>query len=1374
MDAPPRRLSLPLHILTLSTRVLLWLIVLAWLVLGAAWAALHGFIVPRIGELRPQVQQWASQALGVPVRVGAIVAHADTLLPSFELIDVALHDAEGRVALHLPRVVATLSPRSLWRLGFEQLAIERPDLQVRRAADGRWFVAGVPITPSAQGDGRLADWVFSQTEWVITQGRVQWHDERAGTPPLALQQVDLRMHNGARLHELRLDATPPPELGSRFSLRARLRQPLLSTDAGAWHLWDGQFYAIFERAQLAELRRYLPLPLGEVHGGSGALRLWIDVAHARITGAAADLALADVGLRLAPQLPLLELARLQGRVAGRQKAQGFELATQQLRFDTVDGLRWHGGDVRVAYQQSGADAASGSGDIQLTDVDLQTVALLAQRLPLAQTVHEALLRYAPRGRLQQLQARWSGDWVAPARYEARGRLSGLEVSAEPLPALAPGAPVPWVMPGVRGLSADFDFNQDGGRATLLLQQGHVDLPSVFETARLPLERLSAEAQWQRRAGLWVVQLPSVRFANADAQGELQLKWQQQEDHGPVARRRLPGVLELQGSLSRAELAAVHRYLPWAVDAEVRHYLREAVIGGYAGNVRFRLRGDLHHFPFAHGEPGEFRVSASVQDARFRYVPAYLQPAGQPPWPAFTELSGELVIDRAELTLRGVRARLQGAPAVRLAQGEGRIPLTPGAQVQARLQLEGPLQELLRATVSGTPVNGWTAGVLERPLAGGSAQAQLTLLLPLRHPEQAQVRGQVRLDGNDLQLGPDWPRLTRLRGVVHFSEDGFALAGVQARALGGEVRADGGTIAVPGVAAQGAPRLRLQGTLTAAGLRQETQLDGLARLAWRMSGSTGYSLEFALSQGLPEILLQSSLQGLALDLPAPLKKSAETVLPLRLQLVPLASAPGATARQDQLRLDLGRWLALRYVRDRTQASPRVLRGSLAVGLPAGETLPLPAEGVVAGLSFDELDLDAWQQALAGPDGAADAAAEPAWARWEDYLPSSVMLQGARLTVAGQTFRQLVAGGSREGQTWRANVDARELSGYLEYRMPGAQSAGSVHARLARLALAQEGARDVETLLQEQPIRIPALDVVVQSLELRGKNLGRLEIEAVNRGLARRDAGAREWRLNRLRLSMPEAEFEAQGSWAVFQELSEAPARTAAPRRDAAEPRARGERRRTVMQFRLDIADAGGLLGRLGMPGVLRAGRGRMEGQATWIGSPLGLDYPTLGGNFQINVENGQFLKADPGLAKLLGVLSLQSLPRRLALDFRDVFSEGFAFDYVRGDVQVEQGVASTGNLQMRGVNAAVLMEGRADLARETQDLRVVIVPEINAGTASLIAGWINPAVGLGSFLAQLLLRGPMIAAATQEFRITGSWADPQIARVRQEAPAGATP
>ena len=269
-------------------------------------------------------------------------------------------------------------------------------------------------------------------------------------------------------------------------------------------------------------------------------------------------------------------------------------------------------------------------------------------------------------------------------------------------------------------------------------------------------------------------------------------------------------------------------------------------------------------------------------------------------------------------------------------------------------------------------------------------------------------------------------------------------------------------------------------------------------------------------------------------------------------------------------------------------------------------------------------------------------------------------------------------------------------------------------------------------------------------MRGKRLGRLEIEASNRAYAEGRDVLREWRLSKFNLVTPEAQLTATGQWAL------------------GSPGVAG--RRAVMDFKLALADSGQYLERLGMGRVVRGGKGQITGQLAWQGSPLTLDYASLSGQAHVEVEAGQFLKADPGAARLLGVLSLQSLPRRLALDFRDVFDEGFPFDSVAGDLNISQGVARTNNLRMRGVQAAVLMEGQADLARETQDLRVVVVPEINAGTASLAYAIINPAVGLGTFLAQMFLRRPFIKAGTREFHVTGPWADPKVDRVERAADA----
>ena len=101
----------------------------------------------------------------------------------------------------------------------------------------------------------------------------------------------------------------------------------------------------------------------------------------------------------------------------------------------------------------------------------------------------------------------------------------------------------------------------------------------------------------------------------------------------------------------------------------------------------------------------------------------------------------------------------------------------------------------------------------------------------------------------------------------------------------------------------------------------------------------------------------------------------------------------------------------------------------------------------------------------------------------------------------------------------------------------------------------------------------------------------------------------------------------------------------------------------------LREAGKLLDRFGYNGVLRRGKGEMKGEVSWDGLPFALDIPSMYGKLSLKIGAGQFLKADAGAARLLSVISLQSLPRRLTLDFRDVFSKGFAFDDISATAQI---------------------------------------------------------------------------------------------------------
>jgi uncharacterized protein (TIGR02099 family) len=1174
--------------------------------------------------------------------------------------------------------------------------------------------------------------------------------------------VGLVVRNKGRHHDLRLDATPPTAWGAPFSLKGKLLQPLLTRHNGDWTQWQGQLYGQFSHVDLSELRRYAHLGV-DLHQGNGALSAWVDVNRGAVQGAVADVALAQVNVTLGSGLEALDLWSIRGRLGGKSLASGFEFSTQGLAFETRDGLRWPGGNIQVTVEGTDA-AATARGSLTADKLDLGALSQIAHRLPLEPATRAALLAYAPKGLIDQVQATWKGPISAPLQYDVKGTVSALELAA-----VADA-------PGLQGAQIEFDFNQLAGKARLQVRNGAVVLPGIFDDPLIPLTQLSLDAAWQAKGEQLAVQIPNLKFSNPDAQGEAQLKWETSDPLKAANGHRFPGLLDLQGSLSRADGTRVHRYLPQVIDLAARDYVRDAIQAGTASGVKFKVKGDLAKFPFEDPKQGEFKISADVKNATYAFVPRSIQQPGELPWPSLVQLNGELVIDRLQLQVKGGRARMGTATGPQVTKIEALIPHLDKTVVSVNAEARGGLSDML-GVVNNSPLKLMIGQALAKSVANGSADLKLKLSLPIATIDKSTVQGSLTLNNNDLHIAPTAPKMARARGVVNFTELGFSIPGAQARMLGGELRLEGGSVPANPLPANGTVGpsivLRASGSATTEGLRQAQELGFVARLAQRASGGAAYNAVLGFKRGEPELLITSNLQGLALSLPEPLNKSAEQLLPFKLETTLLreaaAPASGSAVRlRDQVSMEIGRLAAVTYIRDISGPEPRVLRGSMGVGLQGTESAPMPEAGVVANLNFSGFDLDAWDGVLSQTAGTtltdvAQAASLRQGATEGPaslgYVPTSLAIRAQALSLGGRTLHNVVIGGSREGLQWRANLEARELNGYLEYRQSAGATPGRVFARLARLTLAPGAANDVEALLSAQPASIPALDIVVDDLELRGKRLGRVEIEAVNRGAFSNatDPGTREWRLNKFNITNPEATFMASGNWASLA------TQAASPGQASLRP---PPTRRTVMNFKLDIADSGGLLNRLGMKDVIRKGRGKMEGQVAWLGSPLTLDYPSMTGAFNVNIESGQFLKADPGIAKLLGVLSLQALPRRLTLDFRDVFSEGFAFDFVRGDVTIEQGIAKTNNLQMKGVNAAVLMEGSAHMAQETQDLKVVVVPELNAGTASLIATVVNPALGLGSFLAQLFLRRPLMEAATQEFHIDGGWADPKITKVQR--------
>lgn len=1312
----------------------LWIaLVVAYFAFGAMWLATRYYLMPRIDEYRPLVEREVSRALDTRITIARIDSGWRGFNPLLRLVNVQIFDRSGNPVLALPQLEATLSWKSLTALQvqFSDLWIRTPELDVRREADGKFVVAGFAFDPhSGTADSRAAEWVLAQAHIGIRDARVRYRDDEIGGEAVEFEDVDFDFRRGLVSDRFALRLRPPASLSAPIDLRGEYRRPWFGA-ATDFSQWSGRVFAQTDFADVARAAQYvhlLPATMS-IDRAQGAVRAWLEFDRGRIERTVADLALVDVSARLGANLEPLQVQRLQGRLEQREWGTlwgdgGQEFSARRLEL-TGAGLALPPTDARVRITRA-TDGRPTRGLVEAGGLSLTTVSALAVHLPLPAKWHETVQRLGVRGDLANLRYTWEGEADAPKQYALQTDFAGFAMNGEPAdpPLSASGRPRPG-RPGFQNLSGRLQLDPQGGTAQVRAQDATLDFPGVFENA-VPLATLNGNARWSTRNG-FELKLDSIVAANPD----FELGGQATYRSGGKGI----GIIDASGQIVRAEASQVHKMIPLVVSPAVRAWLGTALVAGSARDGSFKLKGDLADFPFAQPASGEFRVAAKIAGGTLDYLPPRASESGAAPdaWPPITNIDGDFLFDRQKIEITARRAQVFG---VQLGPVRATLPDLGAADVRLLIDGKGsgPLGDLIRF-VNSSPVGGWLGGFLARAGGSGTSALDLQLDIPLMHAQDTRVRGGVALANNDLTLRDDLPPFTRVTGKVEFSEKSVRIAGLTGTFAGGPFRVDTST------SADGALEITGSGTASAQAAQRLIEGSTLQRLLGRAQGSARYSAGIVVRNRRADIRVTSDLVGIGLDLPDPLRKSAADAMPLRVELVP-RDAGSATTDADTIRVALGARLALALERGRDRNGVmRIERGALAIGSGDVDALPLPPSGMRATLTAQRLDLDRWLALLDGAIADGDGSA----------LLDTVSANVHELVISGKSFANVVLGATRmtDGQ-WLANVNSDHASGAITWQPRQAGGQGRVSARLARLTIPEQSRSQLTELLDAPPTDLPAVDLVASDFEMVGHKLGRLELQAQNVG----NGTSAVWQVQKLEFSNPDGHMTASGQW---------------------QRTAEGRQRRMALNVVLDFSDAGNLLARFGMPGAMRGGEGKIEGDIAWRGSPLSIDYPSLSGNLKLSTAKGQFLRADPGVARLLGVLSLQSLPRRIALDFRDVFSEGFAFDSISASADIKAGVLSTRDFKMRGPNATVLIEGSADLRKETQDLHVLVLPEINAGSASLAYALLaNPAIGLGTFLAQLILRDPLSKAFSHEFDITGSWSDPQVKRHERSPEAAGTP
>jgi uncharacterized protein YhdP len=392
----------------------------------------------------------------------------------------------------------------------------------------------------------------------------------------------------------------------------------------------------------------------------------------------------------------------------------------------------------------------------------------------------------------------------------------------------------------------------------------------------------------------------------------------------------------------------------------------------------------------------------------------------------------------------------------------------------------------------------------------------------------------------------------------------------------------------------------------------------------------------------------------------------------------------------------------------------------------------------GGSVQRLDLGGWLQ-LSTPG--------------KDAKPLSYYMRTARLNVAeldylGLAFHDVALDLAVAERSWRINVGGPNVIGAITIpSVPGSTEPWNLLFDRLRFDVAgseeSTGSGGANISADADPRAVPAINFHATELIFSERQFG-----DVTATLTKQDFGVDLKSLSAIGASFT---VNAQGEWRA---------------KDAGVSRIKGT---------LSSTDVQSTLKELGYADVIQAKAGKMEFDLTWDGAPTTAAFAQVIGRVQLSLEKGQVTGIKPGAGRVLGLASIAALPRRLALDFSDLTDKGLAFDSVHGDFDLREGNAYTENVLLKGPAGEIGLIGRVGLKNRDYDQTAVVTGSVGNSLSIPVASTLvcGPVCGAAALLFTQVFKQPLKGLARGYYRITGSWDNPTVERIKSADAAGAT-
>lgn len=1240
------------------------------LVLVALYVNLGRELIPLVAEYRVDVETKAREALGMPLQIGSLEGRWSGMAPILLAHDVMV--GEGANALHLdqvrvvPDVWASLLARAV---RIQRLELNGLKISLKEGADGQWTLEGLPVQ---QGQPLDPEQLLNQMQAVAqvsvldSQVTLQPLDQ----PPLTLTYVGLNLKIGASRQRLDARLTLPDGQPLAMSLRTRIR-------ASAWQ--DGQVDAYLSLPQ-SDWSRWLPTRLtqqwkfSEIKAGG---EFWLSWDKGQVQSAAVRLNAPQINGAYADRKPVT-LTNLALNAYVQRTSAGLNVVADSLALN-LGQTRW---ETRLQLKQTLATASTEEvWNLQADHLDLTPVTPVLQALVplpegLATTIDHLKVTGALRNVLLDFRPQNTGD----QKVSFAANLDRVGFDAY------------YGAPAARNVSGSISGDLGQGELRMDSKDFSLHLDPIFAK---PWQYIQANARltWKLDQQGFTLIAPYLKVLGEEGKIAGDFLIRLHFDH------TLEDYMDLRVGLVDGDGRYTAKYLPTVLSPALDEWLRTAIIKGAVDQGFFQYQGSLNHDAVEAAR--SISLFFKVHDAELAF---------QPGWPHVRKVSGDVFVEDSGVRILASKGQLLDT---QVRDVYVNIPHVPAGQA-SHMFIDGDfagglgdgLKILQDAPIgTGPTFAGWQGE--------GELQGKIKLDIPLDHGIEPKIVVDFKTAKARLKLKDPELELTQLKGDFRFdSAKGLSGQNITAQAFDRPITAQ---IFADGSAGKLNTRVTAKGQVTVKKLTDWLKVTQ----PLPVSGDIPYQLQLNLDGADSQLMVSSSLKGVAVDLPAPFGMTAaqgrNTVFRMTLQ--------GAERRY---------WLAYDGLADFTFAAPATNfadgRGELFLGNGTSALLPASKGLRIRGV-LSQLDVEPWKDLVdryAGQDPGGSA----------KQLLSSADFKVDKLTGFGTTLDQARVQVTRKPSAWTLQLDSQQAKGTVG--LPDAKAAPiAVNMQYVRLPApdpavqADENAPD--PLASVDPTKIPALDISIDQIFQGNDLMGAwsLKVRPIAKGIA----------FNSMDLGLKGMQLKGAGGWEGVAGATS-----------------------SWYKGRLEGKNLGDVLKGWGFAPTVTSDNFHLDIDGRWPGSPAWVGLKRFSGSLDASLNKGQFVEVEGGAQALrvFGLLNFNSIGRRLRLDFSDLFGKGLSYDRVKGLLVASNGVYVTREpITLTGPSSNLEINGTLDMVNDRVDAKLLVTLPLtnNLPIAALIVG--APAVGGALFLIDKLIGDRVARFASVKYTVQGPVKEPKI-------------